>query len=226
MLLNQVMNMNLSDANQKILQRATAELNSNMLVNLGIGLPQMIAGLLDKDNLPVFLSENGLIGVDSPVSYEQANPYCIDAGGEYVGVVKGGAFVDSAFSFGLIRRGLIDVSFLGAFQVASNGDLANWHVPGTKKMGMGGALEIASCAKKIVILMRHTDKFGRSKIVNDCTFPITARACVDRIITEQAVFDITLDGMVLKEIADGLEVSMIKTNTDADFTVDANLRVF
>lgn len=197
-----------------------------MLINLGIGLPQYIPALVPGAKLPMVLSENGLIGMGNALPYEESNPYCMDAGGVYVDTVPGGSYVDSALCFGLIRRGLVDVSFLGAFQVAANGDLANWHVPGAKKTGMGGALEIASCARKLVILMRHQDKKGRPKILDACTFPLTARHCVNLIITDQAVFSVTDQGLVLDEVADGLDVDTVKTNTGAEFSIAPDLKTF
>lgn len=218
--------MTLSSANRQILNRAAQEIHPDMLINLGIGLPQFIPPLLDPDQLPMILSENGLIGMGNALPYEEANPYCMDAGGVYVDTVPGGSYADSALAFGFVRRGLVDISFLGAFQVAGNGDLANWHVPGAKKTGMGGALEIASCAKKLVILMRHQDKKGNAKIVKECTFPLTARRCVDTIVTEQAVFSVTENGLMLLEIAQGLDLETVRNNTEADFIVSSDLKTF
>jgi 3-oxoacid CoA-transferase B subunit len=208
------------------LTRAIQEITPDQLINLGIGLPQFISKLVDPGKLPLVLSENGLIGMGNPLSYEDSNPYCMDAGGVYVDTVPGGSYVDSAQCFGYIRRGLVDISFLGAFQVAANGDLANWHVPGAKKTGMGGALEIAACAQKLIILMRHQDKKGRPKILQACTFPLTARKCVDLIITDQAVFSITDQGMILEEIAEEMDIDTIKNNTQAQFTISKNLKTF
>lgn len=211
------------NANEVILNRAAQEVTQDLLVNLGIGLPQQLTQHLAAAQTPMILSENGLIGVGKALPHEQANAYCMDAGGAYVDVVPGASFVDSAMSFGLIRGGYVDLAFLGAFQVSQFGDLANWHVPGAKKTGMGGALEIASCAKKLVVLMRHQDKQGRAKILSHCTFPLTSRRCVNRIITEQAVFDIDKDGLILRETLAGYCVEAIKANTEAPFRLAPDL---
>ncbi len=218
--------MTLSADNTRILERAAQEVNGDMVINLGIGLPQLIPNFITHENRPFIHSENGILGVGDILPYDESNPDCMDAGGGYVGIVPGGSFVDSAESFGFVRRGKIDVSFLGAFQVSSSGDLANWHVPGARKPGMGGGLEIASCAKKIIILMKQTDKAGNPKILPKCTFPLTAKNCVKMIITEQAVFSIAKDGIELVEIAKGQTLERIEKATGDTFTVAENLKEF
>lgn len=197
-----------------------------MIINLGIGLPQFIPNFIADGHRPYIHSENGILGVSNILPYEDADPDCIDAGGEYVGVIPGGVFIDSATSFGYVRRGKIDLAFLGAFQVSSSGDLANWRIPGGRKPGMGGGLEIASCARKIVVLMKHTEKNGNHKILHKCTFPITAKNCVKMIITEKAVFSISEDRLELKEIAAGKTLEEIEKSTGVGFSVADKLKEF
>ncbi len=216
----------LSADNTRILERAAQEVNNEMVINLGIGLPQIIPNFISEDNCPLIHSENGIVGVGNILPYDESNPDCMDAGGGYVDVVPGGSFVDSAESFGFVRRGKIDVSFLGALQVSSKGDLANWHFPGARKPGMGGGLEIASCAKKIIIVMKQMDKAGNTKILPECTFPLTAKNCVKMIITEKAVFNVSVNGLELIEMAIGESLDEIKNTTGDDFTVVDNLKEF
>ena len=216
----------LSGDNTRILERAACEVNNEMVINLGIGLPQLIPNFISEDSRPLIHSENGILGVGNFLPFDKSNPDCMDAGGGYVGMVPGGSFVDSAESFGFVRRGKIDISFLGAFQVSSTGDLANWHFPGARKPGMGGGLEIASCAKKIIILMKQTDKQGNSKILPECTFPLTAKNCVKMIITEKAVFKVSENDLELIEMAMGQSIDKIKKATGDTFSVAKNLKEF
>jgi|TARA_Y100001947_G_scaffold147285_1_gene143413 acetate CoA/acetoacetate CoA-transferase beta subunit len=216
----------LSADNTKILKRASREVNNEMVINLGIGLPQLVPNFIPEENRPYIHSENGILGVGNILTYDKSNPDCMDAGGSYVSVIPGGSFVDSAESFGFVRRGKVDVSFLGAFQVSSTGDLANWHVPGGRKPGMGGGLEIASCAKKIIILMKQTDKKGIAKILPKCTFPLTTRNCVNMIITEKAVFNISENGLELIEVASGLTMAEIEKTTGDTFSIANDYKEF
>lgn len=218
--------MNLYADNTRILERAAREVNDDMVINLGIGLPQLIPNFISDESRPYIHSENGIVGVGNILPYDESNPDCMDASGGYVGIVPGGSFVDSAESFGFVRRGKIDLSFLGAFQVSSTGDLANWHVPGARKPGMGGGLEIASCAKKIIILMKQTDKKGNLKILPECTFPLTAKNCVKMIITEKAVYNVSENGLELIEMASGLKMDDIVKTTGDTFSAADELKEF
>jgi len=192
-----------------------------MTVNLGIGLPTQVVGHLPAD-VPLCLhSENGIVGVGPDLGYDQANRNLIDAGGTYISTVPGTAFLDSAVSFALVRRGRLDLTMLGAFQVAVNGDLANWMIPGLFTPGPGGAVELAQKARRVVILTTHRDKRGRSKIVGECNLPLTAAGCVNRVYTDMAVLDITPQGMVLREIADGVTVEEVVAATDARWQIAA-----
>lgn len=198
-----------------MIRRAAREVKSGMTVNLGIGLPSKVLGEVPED-LPVCLhSENGIAGMGPVLPYAEADRNLIDAGGAYVSSIPGTAFFDSAVSFGLVRSGRIDLTILGAFQVAGNGDLANWMIPGLFTPGIGGGMELAQKARRVVILTTHLDKRGRSKLVKSCDLPLTAPACVDRIYTDMAVIDVEEEGMVLREIAQGLTIDEVVAATDA-----------
>ena len=206
--------MSFNDRN-KMICRAASEIKDGMTVNLGIGLPTKVLDYLEPD-LPVCLhSENGISGVGPTRPNNKADRNLIDAGGAYVSTLPGTAFFDSAVSFSLVRRGRLDLTILGAFQVSENGDLANWSIPGLFTPGPGGAIELAQKARRVVILTTHQDKRGRSKIVRECSLPMTAASCVDRVYTDMAVLDITDEGMILREIAEGLCVDDVIAATDA-----------
>jgi 3-oxoacid CoA-transferase subunit B len=201
------------------IRRAAREVKSGMTVNLGIGLPSKVLGEVPVD-LPVCLhSENGIAGIGPVLPYAEADRNLIDAGGAYVSSIPGTAFFDSALSFCLVRSGRIDLTILGAFQVAGNGDLANWMIPGLFTPGIGGGMELAQKARRVVILTTHLDKRGRSKLVKSCELPLTAPACVDRIYTDMAVIDVEEDGMVLREIAQGLTIDEVVAVTDATLRI-------
>ena len=206
-----------------MIRRAAREISAGMVVNLGIGMPTKVIDHIAPD-IPVCLhSENGISGVGPRLPIDQADRNLIDAGGGYVSVLPGTAFFDSAVSFALVRRGRLDLTILGAFQVAVNGDLANWIIPGLFTPGAGGAIELAQKARRVVILTSHQDKHGNSKIVSDCSLPLTASSCVDRIYTDMAVLDVCADGLVLREIATGLTVADVVAATDATLHVPENV---
>jgi 3-oxoacid CoA-transferase subunit B len=214
--------MALYDDKDRMIKRAASEVLAGMTVNLGIGFPTRIVEYLEP-GLPVCLhSENGISGQGPALPFEQADRNLIDAGGAYVSSLPGTAFFDSAISFALVRGGRLDLTILGALQVGSNGDLANWTIPGKFTPGVGGGMELAQKARRVVVLSTHLDKRGRSKIVTQCTLPLTARACVDRVYTDMAVIDITEDGMVLREIAGGLTVDDVITATDVPLLINEN----
>lgn len=207
------------NARERMLRRAAADIKAGMTVNLGIGLPTKVLGYVPS-HLPVCLhSENGIAGVGATLSNADADPDLIDAGGAYVSTVPGTSFFDSAVSFAIVRGGRLDLTLLGAFEVAGNGDLANWIIPGRFSPGAGGAIELAQKARKVAVVTTHTDKNGRPKILQRCTLPLTATACVHRIFTDMAVCDVTSNGLRLSEIAEGIAVSDVVNATDAELIV-------
>jgi len=208
-----------SNDKNKMIARAASEIQDGMTVNLGIGFPTKVLDYLDPGLSVCLHSENGISGVGPTRSIDDADRNLIDAGGAYISTLPGAAFFDSAVSFALVRRGRLDLTILGAFQVAENGDLANWTIPGLFTPGPGGAIELAQKARRVVIMTTHQDKKGRSKIVRQCNLPLTASSCVDRIYTDMAVIDVTDKGMVLREIAEGLQVDDVIAATDAPLLI-------
>jgi 3-oxoacid CoA-transferase subunit B len=200
---------------EQMARRAAREVEPGTIVNLGIGLPTLVADYIAADDDVMLQSENGLLGM-GPFPYEgEEDSQLINAGKQTVTVVPGGSTFDSALSFAMIRGGHVDLAIMGAMQVSQAGDLANWAVPGGKLMGIGGAMDLSSGARRIVILMNHVTKDGEAKLVERCTYPLTAKGVVHRVITELAVVDVTPRGFALVEVADGVGVDDVARATGA-----------
>ena len=200
----------------KICARAAQEIKEGSVINLGIGIPTLIPGFIPSKRQVLIHSENGILGMGRACTLQEADRNLIDAGGTYIHLQAGGSFFDSAVSFALVRSGRLDVAVLGALEVAHNGDVANWIMPGRHTPGIGGGMELAQKANRLLITTTHTTRKGAPKLVEECTLPITARACAKTIITELAVIDVTDKGFALREISAETSVQEVQTRTKAN----------
>ncbi|GKX53488.1 3-oxoacid CoA-transferase subunit B [Budvicia aquatica] len=206
-----------------IARRVALELRDGDIVNLGIGLPTMVVNYIPDDVDITFQSENGFLGI-CPVEQGEHDPDLANAGGQPCGIIPGGSTFDSAFSFALIRGSHVDACVLGGLEVDRQGNLANWMIPGKMVPGMGGAMDLVTGARKVIVAMEHCAKNGSSKILQHCSLPLTAQRCVSVLVTELAVFEFRGGHLVLTEHAPGVSLELIREKTDAEFIVDPDFR--
>ncbi|QBP42502.1 3-oxoacid CoA-transferase subunit B [Paenisporosarcina antarctica] len=208
------------DVRNRIAKRAAQEIKDGMIVNLGIGIPSLVLNHLPDDIQVMFHAENGVLGIGPTPKKGNEDPDLCNAAGLPATTVKGVSYFDSTISFGIIRRGYLDVTILGSLEVSETGDLANWIVPGKRVPGIGGAMELSQKAKKVIVVMSHVNSNGQPKILTECSLPLTAKACVNLIITDMAVIEVTNKGLLLKEIMPPYSVQDVLENTSAELIVD------
>ncbi|WP_415156056.1 3-oxoacid CoA-transferase subunit B [Maritalea sp.] len=215
------------NARVRMVARAAREIQPGMVVNLGIGLPTRVVDHLPDDLCVCLHTENGMTGVGPSLPSDQADRNLIDAGGAYVSSMPGSAFFDSATSFAMVRSGRLDLTMLGAFEIGANGDLANWKIPEKFSPGVGGGIELAQKARRVVVLTTHTDRAGNPKLKSTCSLPLTAPSCVARVFTDLAVIDVSPKGFVLVELAVGVTVKEVIEATGAPLILpDGELGAF
>jgi len=208
---------------EQIAQRISKEVKDGMYVNLGIGIPTLVANYVPEDISVEFQSENGVLGM-GPFPFEgEEDADLINAGKQTITILPGGSFFDSAFSFGMIRSQKVDLTILGAMEVSENGDIANWKIPGKMVKGMGGAMDLVASAENIIVAMMHVNKACESKILKQCTLPLTGVNCVKKVVTELAVMEITDKGFKLLERAPGISVEDIIKATEAELIIEGEI---
>jgi 3-oxoacid CoA-transferase subunit B len=208
---------------EQIAQRIAKELKDGYYVNLGIGIPTLVANYIPPGIKVVLQSENGLLGIGPFPEEGKEDPDLINAGKQTITTIAGSAFFDSAMSFGMIRAGKINLTVLGAMEVSENGDIANWKIPGKMVKGMGGAMDLVASAKNIIVAMMHTNPKGESKLLSHCTLPLTGRRCVKKIVTDLAVVDVTPNGFKLLERAPGVSIDEIKLKTEGNLIIEGEI---
>lgn len=208
---------------EQIAQRIAKEVKDGYYVNLGIGIPTLVANYVRDDIAVEFQSENGILGM-GPFPWEgEENPDLINAGKQTITALPGASFFDSSLSFGMIRGQHVDLTILGAMEVAQNGDIANWKIPGKMVKGMGGAMDLVSSAENIIVAMMHTNRAGDSKLLKSCSLPLTGVGCVKKIVSNLAVIEVTDDGFLLLERAPGVSIEEIKAATEGSLTIPAEV---
>jgi acetate CoA/acetoacetate CoA-transferase beta subunit len=213
------------DIRNRIAKRAAMEIEHGMIVNLGIGIPSLVPNHLPNDIHVMFHAENGILGMGRSPEKGKEDPTLCNAGGYPVTVIQGASYFDSAIAFGMIRSGYLDVTILGGLEVSETGDLANWIVPEKRVPGIGGAMELAKKAKKVIVVMSHCNKKGEPKILKTCTLPLTAKSCVSMIITDMAVIEVLEDGLLLKEVMAPFTAEEVVLKTGAKLQVSNELKI-